>query len=535
MQLAGTRVSGDISSFVWSFWDGSTITTSGTLTQKLLDRGGVLPWTCRALNSAGVSYVVAGSVIVNAPPVLRYIGIDANDRPAPYSGTLTAVLEDPEGAGAITAYLDNVSRSTVSSSGTVYIPYTIDTDKTLIFSGTDANGGLSRLSVDFRTTPLSSIFMDGGVSPLLGRIGPGKSIVVSAIVEDERGAEITEVDFDFLAEGGWSGGTTQVVYPVDIGGGVYQALTQKDISAETGGSKSIGVTALTSTSSKVLSLSASLVDNNPPVVSGFSFGTNVSDGLPVEITALVTDPDEDLVSNRWWFTKPPGVEVFGNPAEIVASGSVVAGSLVSTDNYGGETVTLLPKLAITSPLHAEGVAGYSFRYELRAMGYAPISYSALNLPAGLLIQDNIISGTPVNFGQAEIGLGATNADGSDSKTLSLVVSPYPSPPPSPTNTKVNGVLYDTPPTYSSGSDLVLTWSIVNDNPALDTPSSVVNFYTSAGVLLRSVDVTSGTTEFTLTNAALQSLYGGQPDVKLRIYSKRSILSDFYQETTVIRI
>jgi hypothetical protein len=77
---------------------------------------------------------------------------------------------------------------------------------------------------------------------------------------------------------------------------------------------------------------------------------------------------------------------------------------------------------ITSALTATGTTGTAFGYTITASGATPISYSAEPLPAGLSLNGAVISGTPTQAGSYAVTLTATNASGSDSKTLVITVN-----------------------------------------------------------------------------------------------------------------
>lgn len=76
---------------------------------------------------------------------------------------------------------------------------------------------------------------------------------------------------------------------------------------------------------------------------------------------------------------------------------------------------------ITSSLTASATEGQAFSYTITSSGGAA-TYTASPLPSGLSLSGAVISGTPSVAGTNNITLTATNAGGSDSKTLVLTVN-----------------------------------------------------------------------------------------------------------------
>ena len=77
---------------------------------------------------------------------------------------------------------------------------------------------------------------------------------------------------------------------------------------------------------------------------------------------------------------------------------------------------------ITSSQSANATTGEFFSYTIVASGTTPITYSAMPLPQGMSQFDEVVSGTPGFAGTYFINLSATNAIGSDTRTLVLTVT-----------------------------------------------------------------------------------------------------------------
>jgi PKD repeat protein len=128
---------------------------------------------------------------------------------------------------------------------------------------------------------------------------------------------------------------------------------------------------------------------------------------------------------------PAGLSV--NTATGLISGAPsVAGvfnvTLGATNAGGSDTKTLVltvnpPAPVITSPTSATGTTGQPFSYQIVASNN-PTSFSVTGLPAGLVLNPNTgaISGTPTAAGTSSVTLRATNAGGTGTATLTLVIA-----------------------------------------------------------------------------------------------------------------
>ena len=91
------------------------------------------------------------------------------------------------------------------------------------------------------------------------------------------------------------------------------------------------------------------------------------------------------------------------------------------------TITIGPRIptppVITSSLAASGVLNVPYFYQITATN-TPTSYSAANLPSWLVINSTTgtITGMPTQSGSFTVTIAATNADGTDTRTLTLTIT-----------------------------------------------------------------------------------------------------------------
>lgn len=88
---------------------------------------------------------------------------------------------------------------------------------------------------------------------------------------------------------------------------------------------------------------------------------------------------------------------------------------------GGTPVETPPE--ITSLSSANGMQGQSFTYQITASG-SPTSFAASGLPAGLSVSANsgLISGIPQSAGTFNATISASNANGNDSASLTVIIA-----------------------------------------------------------------------------------------------------------------
>jgi sugar lactone lactonase YvrE len=140
-----------------------------------------------------------------------------------------------------------------------------------------------------------------------------------------------------------------------------------------------------------------------------------SNGIVTTIGGIAdSDGNADGIGTSATFNSPSGITVDA------------AGNLYVADG-GNNTIRMgTPSFTaptFSSPSTASGVSGSSFTYSIVASG-SPTSYSATGLPSGLTLNTStgVISGTPTAFGTFTVTLGATNAAGTTSSTLTLTLT-----------------------------------------------------------------------------------------------------------------
>jgi len=127
---------------------------------------------------------------------------------------------------------------------------------------------------------------------------------------------------------------------------------------------------------------------------------------------------------------PPGLAIdsttgliSGTPLALGTSNvTVTAASQFATASIT-LVITISPAPVITSILSGFGSTTGSFSYQITASGN-PTSFAATGLPAGLSLDahSGLISGTPTATGTYPVAISATNAAGTGSATLNLVIT-----------------------------------------------------------------------------------------------------------------
>ena len=193
------------------------------------------------------------------------------------------------------------------------------------------------------------------------------------------------------------------------------------ISATNGFGTGIGSVTITISAAGVAPVITS--PTTAPGTVGTAFVTYIitATGLPTSFTA--TGLPAGLTLNLLTGT------INGTPT---ASGTSVV-TLGATNGFGtghaSLTITVAPisvAPVITSPLSANGAVGIVFAtYIITATGL-PTSFTATGLPPGLSLNSltGAIDGTPTTLGTYTVTITATNASGTSTATVNMVISPF---------------------------------------------------------------------------------------------------------------
>jgi sugar lactone lactonase YvrE len=177
-----------------------------------------------------------------------------------------------------------------------------------------------------------------------------------------------------------------------------------------------------------------------------------------------------------------------------------SGTLSRTDSG---TITVAPPVAptITSASTATATEGQAFSYQITANGSTPITFQAANLPDGLTLNSDTISGTPTVCGETAISITATNTAGSDTENLILTIAGSGTPP-APT-------IESQPQTTVAGQSVTLTAAASDPGVNLlnytwnfgdSTPNGIgqtaTHTYAAPGVYPATMTISNGVTYIT---------------------------------------
>ncbi|MFP2906244.1 di-heme oxidoredictase family protein [Pyxidicoccus sp. 3LFB2] len=190
----------------------------------------------------------------------------------------------------------------------------------------------------------------------------------------------------------------------------------------------ISATNSSGTDSKALVFTIAEAGAPPSITSPLTQGGTVGTSLSYFITAS-NAPSSYAATGlpAGLSVNPASGEISGTPTAAGTSSVVISATNASSTDSKTLVFTIAEAAAppsITSALTQSGTVGMALSYSITASN-APSSYAATGLPAGLSVNpvSGEISGTPTAAGTTSAIISATNAVGTDSKTLVFTINP----------------------------------------------------------------------------------------------------------------
>lgn len=389
--------------YIWKFWDGSVAATTTPTVTKKLNVGGnpansrLLYYTCEPVMEDGRSITITGQIEVNNPPdVVPSPTISNNDQFFPYNTDIALTAYDPDndpltfkyftdgtllGQG-VTTVVGSVNGTWNGTQGTFngthnVFAHTVQSEQTIQLLIYDDQGGTRSLDFPFYgenppaptigvTADPDSITADASSVPDQ-RIGPGQTVTFNVYAADPVSNNFGFL-WSFFGSYGWASNTFSTGTSTTQPDGSVRNNYDKDISGETGGDKRVvvRVTNVTSGQSTEFSLNVTLVANEVATTGTISVadqngnavatGATVASGTKLEITAVVDDPNNDIINYKWVITQPSGIEpttlrVWGPKLVIDTTDWPAASQLIGTvtayDRMQGSVSFTLPVINIS--------------------------------------------------------------------------------------------------------------------------------------------------------------------------------------------
>jgi autotransporter-associated beta strand protein len=182
------------------------------------------------------------------------------------------------------------------------------------------------------------------------------------------------------------------------------------------GSLSIGRALLNYTGS-------TLIEDGKLVVTGTDFTAEIANN----VVSMTFNPVPDAnTSSTISYSILPGVLQNGTSSivatQLASNQSITFDPLTATAQVVTTAVLANPPV-ITSASSFSATVGVSLSGQMAASGAAPITFSGIDLPAGITVNtDGLISGTPTVAGSFTATLTATNAGGATDQTVSFIVA-----------------------------------------------------------------------------------------------------------------
>ncbi len=378
---------------------GVTTINAGTISTSLLANGG-------SNSGLGAAALAATNLVLNGG-TLRYTGPAVSINRLFSVGANGATI-DASGTGALN--FNSTTTLAVSSTG----------NRTLTLTGgsTEANTLTPPLP-----NPLSG-------TTALAKAGPGTWVLAGA--KTYTGATTVSagtllvngsITSAVAASAGTFGGSGSSTAAVVVGTGSGTGAMLAPGNAGIGTFTTTGALTLNSDATVAIEFNSTAGTTDEVVANGVTLGnatlalTDLGAGA-----ALAGGTSFTLIDNT------DSGAVSGTFLNLAEGATLVAGANTFQISYLGGTgndvvLTVLTAPVITSATSAGGTAESSFSYTIAASG-SPTSFNATNLPAGLSIDTTtgVISGTPTTAGTSTVALSATNAAGTGTADLTLVIS-----------------------------------------------------------------------------------------------------------------
>ena len=191
-----------------------------------------------------------------------------------------------------------------------------------------------------------------------------------------------------------------------------------------------------------------------PTPTGDNRSGIVFDGSTGTVYGSVTLQEDLTIGEDESLTLDSGASLDAGDYDVIVDGGTLDDSI---KNSLGDSVKYAP--TITTTTLTDGRVGEPYSASLGADGTAPITWSVSgSLPAGLTLNNGgMITGTPTTVATSTFTVTATNAYGSDSRELSIKISP-------PDTVSVTGVTLDKDSlTLTEGNTAQLTATVKPDN------------------------------------------------------------------------
>ncbi|MCL1875979.1 MAG: putative Ig domain-containing protein [Synergistaceae bacterium] len=452
---------------------------------------GTFSFTVKAANIAGSATKNLSIVISPEPPKITTTSLPGGTVNKTYSATLSASGTTPItwsiSAGSLPVGLSLNAATGVISGTPTKAGTTNFTVKATNGGGSDTKALSIVVSIEIIPPTITTTSLPGGV------VGTTYNQALSA----SGTTPITwSVSAGSLPVGLSLNGTTGVISGLPSMAGTFNFTVK---AANTAGSDA-----------KNLSIVISPKPVAPVITTSSLPGGVVGKAYSETLTASGTAPINWSISSG---SLPPGLSlntttgvISGTPTtagtyNFTVKATNVAGSVTKSFSIVISTLPVVTKTSLPA-----GTVGVFYTQTLTASGTTPITWSISSgsLPPGLNLNatTGVISGTPTKAGAYNFTVKATNAAGSATKDLSIVINPAPDPdprtPPKITITAIPigyaGDYYSM--TFSASGTAPISWSISGSLP----PGLTINFISG---VISGTPTTAGTFSFTLkaSNAA----------------------------------